>query len=243
MIREITKENWVEQTSDLLKIVEKSHFITAITGAGISLSCGLPLVQDKYHDMPVRDLFRRQVWADNPEKYFHLYRHILKTWRHAKPSEAHQWMARRGVWTITQNVDGLHRDAGSTHLLEIHGNLRELRCLDCEAIYGAKLLTEVSVPRCPKCHRVLRPGFTFEGEEIRHFSLAMDWCGRAEVLLVVGTELEMQPVKMLPEIARQRGDCLLIVVNYESNLVIPKLLRMRRNGVYEAKEFDKDAEN
>lgn len=227
MIREITENNWRDQIDELGKSVKEATFLTAITGAGISLASGLPLIDDNCGEILVRDLFRRQSWYDEPETYFNAYREILQTWRIAKPNRAHEVLGQSDAWVITQNVDGLHRDAATQHLLEIHGNLRELRCECCETIYGTQFLEQVAIPRCPNCNEILRPGFTFEGEEIRHFSLATDWCGRADVLLIVGTDLAMKPIKQLPEIARKRTDCLLIVINYLSELVLPSLFEYR----------------
>ncbi|WP_081841075.1 SIR2 family NAD-dependent protein deacylase [Alicyclobacillus macrosporangiidus] len=203
--------------------LSQARFSVAVTGAGISRASGLPLLRERVEGVPLNEFFRAELWRTRPEVYYRLYRRLLSEWRHARPNGAHYALARRGVWVITQNIDGLHRDAGTQHLIELHGNLRELRCTSCGHVYGADLVWRFSVPRCPGCHHILHPGVSLEGEEIRHYSLAVDWVGRCEVLYVVGTSLQMDPVRRLPDLARRRG-ALVVWVNDEAERLLPRLL-------------------
>ncbi|WDM03097.1 iron dicitrate transport regulator FecR [Alicyclobacillus cycloheptanicus] len=189
----------------------------------MSKASGLPLVNETVAGIRLRDLFRPQLLNTDPKRFYEAYRVILNEWRSSAPNPAHIALAKRGAWVITQNIDGLHRDAGSEHVIELHGNLRELRCPSCDQIYGSQLAWEAAVPRCPACKDVLRPGITLEGEEVRHFSRALDWVGRAEVLLIVGTKLEMEPVRRLPAVAKRNG-ARFIEVNRDAERILPKIL-------------------
>jgi len=114
-------------------------------------------------------------------------------------------LAQAEIPIITQNIDGLHRAAGSTRVIELHGNLRELRCDACGGIFQSESAWREQLPKCPTCGELLRPGFVLEGEEVRHIARALDWVTEARGLLVVGTELQMTPVRELYEVARRRN--------------------------------------
>lgn len=220
---EVNLDSEAPLISRLQRIITASTLTVAVTGAGISRASGLPVLSSSIGGHPVAGLFDRTAWQSDPQLYFRLYRTALREWRKAVPNEAHHALAKRNVWVVTQNVDGLHRDAGSVQLLELHGNLRELRCEGCEAIYSTSLAWGAVVPRCPRCRQVLKPGVSFVGEEIRHFSQAVDWAGRANVLLALGTSLSMQPVAELPRICDRNGG-LVILCNDGAERIVPLLL-------------------
>jgi NAD-dependent deacetylase len=203
-------------------LVEKSKFLAAVTGAGISKASGLPLVSDRIQGVSLRDFFAETLFKTDPARYYEVFRSVFQSFRSAIPNRAHTRLAEAGVWVITQNVDGLHRDAGTRHLIEMHGNFRELRCVSCGRIYASSVVYEMEVPQCSMCERVLTPGIVLDGQEIRHFSLAVDWVGRAELLFIIGTKLEMDPVRQLPQMAINKG-IPVIRVNHDAELVLPRI--------------------
>ncbi|CAM3787724.1 Sir2 family NAD-dependent protein deacetylase [Alicyclobacillus pomorum] len=203
---------------------DQVQFMTAVTGAGISVASGLPLLEDEVQDVPLREFFAPELLHDCPHQYYKVYREALMTWRKATPNAAHFALAKVGVWIVTQNVDGLHWDAGSKHVIELHGNFRELLCRTCQQIYSSQLALRNEVPTCTGCHRPLEPGIVLEGQEIRHFSRAVDWVGRSQLLFVVGTMLQMDPVRRLPRIAKDNG-AHVVWVNEEAERVLPVLCR------------------
>ncbi|MCL6442829.1 MAG: iron dicitrate transport regulator FecR [Alicyclobacillus sp.] len=215
-----------ESSYQLLTVVRErlksARFLVAVTGAGISLASGLPLGDAQIGDQSVQRLFDRSFFDEETAAYFNLFRRVLLAWRSAQPNAAHCVLARHGVWVVTQNVDGLHRDAGTERLLELHGNLRELVCPGCTLRLPARFALTHDIPKCPTCSQRLEPGIAFVGDPIRHFSLASDWVGRAEVVLVIGTALEMEPVRQLPTEAEQRG-ALVLVVNHDAERWVPSL--------------------
>jgi NAD-dependent deacetylase len=108
---------------------------------------------------------------------------------------------------ITQNVDGLHQRAGSTGVIELHGNITRTKCFDEGMVIPEWTHTAESPPRCPHCNGYLRPDVVWFGEELPEGAIhtamrAVDTC---DVLLSVGTSSVVYPAAMLPEMALRRG--------------------------------------
>jgi NAD-dependent deacetylase len=202
--------------------IEGARRLVAITGAGLSVASGLPTINRKWRGIPLRDIFTQDMFLNDPEKFYQCYREMLLDWREAKPNDGHLALARAGVRIITQNLDGLHQEAGSHDVLEVHGNLRELLCLGCSALYPSHVAETNPLPKCPACDRLLQPNIVLVGEEVRHIAVATDWVGQADVLLVIGTKLEMAPICDLPEIAKKRG-IPVITCNKKAEQVLPEL--------------------
>jgi NAD-dependent deacetylase len=116
---------------------------------------------------------------------------------------------------ITQNIDGLHRKAGSRSVTEIHGSLREILCVSCGREYRAPHIPEGTPPRC-ECGGVLKPNTVLFGESLPVQALESAWreVGGSGVMLVIGTSAVVQPAASLPFIAKEHGAAL-IEVNIE----------------------------
>jgi NAD-dependent deacetylase len=226
----ITLDN-LSHVYEIRRRISSSRFITAVTGAGISKASGLPLVSEHVRGIPLKEFFQRDLFEKNPQKFYDVYRKVMQEWRTATPNAAHRAIARRDIWVVTQNIDGLHRDAGSQHVIELHGNLRELHCRGCRLIFGSELAFHEEVPTCPSCRRGLSPGITLEGEEIRHYSRAVDWVGRSQVVFIVGTKLDMHPVCLIPNVARQSGADL-VWINEASEIILPAILEPAPGSTY-----------
>jgi NAD-dependent deacetylase len=194
----------------------------AITGAGISVPSGLPTINRSWRSVPLREIFTAEMFAGDPERFYQCYREMLLEWREAAPNPAHLALARGGVRIITQNLDGLHSEAGSRDVLEVHGNLRELICLHCQELYPAHVAESNPLPHCLSCGHLLKPNIVLAGEAVRHIAAAADWIGQCDLLLVIGTKLEMAPVRGLPQIARDRG-VPVISCNRRAEEVLPML--------------------
>lgn len=219
----VTPGNLSQVRQGLREAFGSSKFLVAVTGAGISIASGLPLTKDAVNGVPLDEFFRLSFFKKSPQRFYEVYRETIHKWRKAVPNQAHRALTKRGVWVITQNIDGLHRDAGTEHLIELHGNLRELYCPSCSKILDNSLAFSDAVPRCPECKHILNPGISLEGQEVRHFSLAVDWAGRAEILLIIGTDLEMEPVRHLPRIAADNG-AEVVWINESAEKLVPELL-------------------
>jgi len=225
MIIELTSDNWYATTPEIIRRLKTAKFTVALTGAGISVASGLPLIGDVVKGVEVNRIFERGFFQKHPQEYYRVYRYILQSWRKAEPNPAHIALARHHVWIVTLNVDGLHLAAGSRHVIELHGSLRELRCVHCGLTVSSEMCTTSDIPVCGGCGSILWPGFTLVGEEIRHYNRAVDWVGRAEILFVVGTSLEVEPACWLPSIAGHKHDACIIYIRDHSELLLPRLFR------------------
>ena len=168
----------LEQIAEHLRDARRVLFIT---GAGISADSGLPTYRgvgglydsdETEEGMRIEDALSGQIFAVRPDITWKYLIQIEKTCRGAKPNAAHLAIAcleehLDRVMVFTQNVDGLHRQAGSREVIEIHGNLQELVCTACTHEEAAADLAEREIPPlCPVCGVVLRPKVVLFGEAL-----------------------------------------------------------------------------
>jgi NAD-dependent deacetylase len=203
----------------------------ALTGAGISTASGIPDFRSPsglWADLDPREVGHVDAFRRDPARVWAFYARRIAVVREARPNAAHLALAaleRAGAVrrVVTQNVDGLHRAAGSD-AIEVHGRLDVAECLRCGArVEGgevdARLRAGDGVPRCD-CGRPLKPGVVLFGEILpaaaidEAFALAED----ADLVLALGTSLEVHPVAGLPSAARARGGRLAIANRGETAL-------------------------
>jgi NAD-dependent deacetylase len=206
----------------LVELVEGRRPCVALTGAGISTESGIPDfrsaggIWERYDPTEVAhiDAFRR-----DPARVWEFYALRLDALASAEPNDGHRALAaleERG-WIralVTQNVDGLHQRAGSREVVEVHGSLREAECIHCGArVPIAAALEQLPLPPCPECGETLKPGVVMFGELLPAAAIerAQELAAEAELLLVVGSSLEVHPVAALPGETLGAGGALAIV--------------------------------
>ena len=214
-------ETALDQVAALLR---SSRSAIAFTGAGISVESGIPHFRgegglwtkfDPYKVAHI-DTFRR-----DPAQY---WTYSLEHRRaDAEPNPAHRALVDlepRGHLraVITQNTDGLHQKAGSGQVIELHGSSRSVICLDCEARFPRadidRLNREHCPPSCPSCGgQFLKPTVVLFGEALPEAALreAQVLAMAADVVLVVGSSLQVYPAAGIPRLARQHGAQLCII--------------------------------
>jgi NAD-dependent deacetylase len=156
------------------------------------------------------------VWRRDPERFWGFYGQRFATLEGKRPNRAHEVLAELGIPVITQNIDGLHAAAGSKDVIEVHGSIATASCLACQASYPLaetrRRLEADVVPRCD-CGEVLKPDVVLFGEMLDE--AAMDRANRlacgAELLICIGSSLEVWPVAELPEVTLGCGGKLAIV--------------------------------
>ena len=201
--------------------------VFALTGAGVSAESGVPTFRGGgdaavWKGMPFYEISSAgMVERDLPEvwAWFDYRLGVLKDLR---PNPAHatlaRWQDRFDHLTLaTQNVDGLHRAAGSRDVLELHGNVWTARCATCDARADVRALGQKErPPACPDCGSPMRPDVVLFGEMLPAgvFQRAAAAASRAEVCFVVGTSAIVYPAAGLPEVARRAG-AFLVEVNPE----------------------------
>ncbi len=197
----------------------------ALTGAGISTESGLPDFRSAgglWANVDPARVASLSAFQQDPAVFYEFYRTRLSRLAGAVPNAGHRALARleaMGVLRliVTQNVDGLHQQAGSRDVVEVHGNLRECRCAGCGAVRPIGEMTSRleagTDPRCGTCDGLLRPNVVLFEEllPITAYERAEAACRDCDVLLVVGSSLEVYPVAGLPELAVHSGARLVIV--------------------------------
>ncbi len=213
----------VERAAALLR---GGRLNVALTGAGVSTESGLPDFRSKDGLWARTDPSRvasASAFQRDPAAFYQFYQTRLAALAGAAPNAAHRALARLEALgtlhlVVTQNVDGLHQQAGSREVVEVHGNLREARCAGCGALFPiaemAGPLRAGAVPRCGQCGGLLRPNVVLFEELLpaAAYEHAETACRECDVLLVVGSSLEVHPVAGLPALA-VRGGARLAVVN------------------------------
>lgn len=209
----------VGRLADLLMV---ASYAIAFTGAGVSTESGLPDFRSDTGLWKGRNPMKMaSIWAlsSNPREFYEFYRMRIDGLRQARPNKGHEALARMeqmGVIrsVITQNVDGLHQEAGSGRVIELHGNLRRCVCMSCHREHPIEVISEGDIPsRCRVCGGLLKPGVVLFGEELPRDALdqAFMEARRCEVFLVVGSSLEVSPANLIPLAAKDAGAALAIL--------------------------------
>jgi NAD-dependent deacetylase len=195
----------------------------ALTGAGISAESGIPTFRskgglwEKYDPAVYASI---EVFRQDPSKYWSIRGEFIRNYDAYQPNPGHLALAeleRMGLLrhVITQNIDGLHRKAGSHNVIELHGSLREIFCVDCRKEYRAPHIPEGMPPRC-ECGGVLKPNTVLFGESLPPDALETAW-GESQacrVMLVIGTSAVVHPAASLPHVAKQHG-AVVVEINLE----------------------------
>jgi len=208
---------------EVAELLVKQGPCVALTGAGISAESGIPTFRskgglwDKYDPMVYASA---EVFRQDPSKYWIIRGEFIRNYGSYQPNPGHFALAdleKMGILghVITQNIDGLHKKAGSHMVSEIHGSLREIYCLSCGKEYLAPHVPEGDPPYC-ECGGVLKPNTVLFGEQLPRETLeaAYQESSTSKIMLVIGTSAMVQPAASLPSLAKQNG-AVVIEVNPE----------------------------
>jgi NAD-dependent deacetylase len=211
----------------LAELIDASETVVALTGAGISVPSGIPDFRspgvglwEKVNPMEVAhiDAFHR-----DPERFWRFYGDRFQKLEDKLPNGAHSALAQleaagRLQAVITQNIDRLHARAGTRELVEVHGTIDHSSCLHCGGRFGidevrSRLAADpAGVPRCD-CGQPLKPDVVLFGELLNEDALgrAQGWAAAADLLICIGSSLEVYPVAQLPAVTRSTGGKLALV--------------------------------
>lgn len=209
----------------LYKLLKESDRIVFFGGAGVSTESGIPdfrsatgLYSQKLsqHVSP-EEIVSHTFFEKCPEEFFDFYRKRL-VYMEAKPNDCHKALVdleRMGKLEaiVTQNIDGLHQAAGSSHVFELHGSIRRSHCLGCHALYDEHFLEESEdIPYCTKCGGIVKPDVVLYEESLDADVLdaAVRAIAEADMLIVGGTSLVVYPAAGLLRYFRGRH---LVLIN------------------------------
>jgi NAD-dependent deacetylase len=210
----------------LVELLRESESAVALTGAGVSVPSGIPDFRTpetglwaKVDPMEVAHI---DVFERDPERFWSYYRPRFQSLGDKRPNEAHEALAeleRRGLLegVITQNIDRLHRAAGSENVVEVHGSIETSHCMRCAASYGleevSSLFDEDGVAICSGCGGPVKPDVVLFGELLPQgaMAIAAQLAEQAELMLCVGSSLAVHPAAGLPRLTLEHGGRIAIV--------------------------------
>jgi NAD-dependent deacetylase len=214
--------NTIELCADILA---SASSVICLTGAGISVDSGIPPFRGHgsiWEKIDPIEFAHIRSFMKNPERVWQGFLVGMKDLLDkARPNDGHTGLVeleRAGCLNtiITQNIDGLHQEAGSSDVIEFHGTFAWQRCMDCNRrIPSREMDLSTLPPRC-SCGGILRPDCVFFGEAIPEDSLfrSQYLAETCDVMLVVGTSAVVQPAAMIPIIAKKKG-AVIIEINPE----------------------------
>lgn len=206
--------------------IKDSNYAVAFTGAGISAECGIPTYRGtdglwkKYDPHLYANI---SYFLQDPSYYWNFFREVrYPLLKKAKPSKGHLALAELESLgalktVITQNIDGLHQEAGSSSVFELHGTTRIIFCMTCSHEYSMDeafaLLKVKCPPLCIECQGNLRPAVVFFGEALDSQVLraAFREAEKCDFLLAVGSSLVVHPAAEIPLLVKQKHVPLAII--------------------------------
>ena len=236
-----------DEAARLAELIRASRSVVALTGAGISVPSGIPDFRSPgtglWENVDPMEVAHIDVFRRDPERFWHFYGMRFQSLEDKRPNPAHSALAEleeAGLLhaVITQNIDRLHARAGSRELVEVHGSIASSSCLVCDVRYE---LGDVrarhegdaqGVPRCD-CGAALKPDVVLFGELLpaaeieRAERLALG----ADLMLCIGSSLEVFPVAQLPELTLSSGGKLAIVTKGPTPFDRQAAVRMRGDVV------------
>jgi NAD-dependent deacetylase len=224
-----------EQLAGLLR---DSKCTVVLTGAGISVPSGIPDFRTPgkglWEKVDPFEVATIDAFRSDPERFWAFYRPRLHSLDDIEPNDAHKALAEleaRGLVeaVVTQNIDRLHRKAGSQRLIEVHGSIDSASCLECGKTWSLEqvegLFDDRGVAVCP-CGGPVKPDVVLFGELLPKEAIdeARELAERADLMLCVGSSLEVYPVAGLPALTLERGGKVAVVTKgptpYDSDAAV-----------------------
>jgi len=218
---------------ELVRFLRKAERVAVLTGAGVSQESGLRTFRDAqaglWSQYKPSDLASPEAFARDPKLVWDWYAWRREAIKGVRPNPGHYALADMAhripdFILITQNVDGLHRMAGSPRVIELHGNLQRVKCSSCGQQAEAWDDAEGNVPRCEACGGLLRPDVVWFGESLPRAELeaAVGAARACHVFFSIGTSGVVQPAASLAFAARNKG-AVVVEINAEPTPLTTKV--------------------
>jgi len=218
-----------EKIKKAAELTSRAKYVVALTGAGMSTESGIPDFRSPgglWSKFDPEEFGSISSFMRDPTKFYQIADEFRSVFS-AQPNEGHRALAKLEQMgklksVITQNIDGLHQAAGSKNVIELHGNLREAKCMKCRKVYPIENLIEKAFqkneipPKCDECGGILKPNVVMFGEQLPPAALdsAFNQARECDLLIVAGSSLVVSPANLLPDEALAHG-AKLIIVNAE----------------------------
>lgn len=206
----------------IANLMAGSNMTVVLTGAGISTESGIPDFRSPgtglWEKVDPMEALSADVLYNNPKKFYETGFNIIKSMQGAKPNEAHMVLAameKQGIidCIVTQNIDNLHHEAGSKNVMEVHGSIGTGHCIKCGKTYKLIEMEDKvdngQVPPLCICGGVIRTDVVLFGDSLPDcFNTALEKSARCDLMVVVGSSLQVGPVNYLPSLAKK-----LVIIN------------------------------
>jgi NAD-dependent protein deacetylase/lipoamidase len=215
----------------LAELVRELGCTVALTGAGVSVPSGIPDFRTPetglWANVDPIAVAHIDVFERDPQRFWSYYRPRFHSLGDKRPNGAHEALAElegRGLLAgvITQNIDRLHRAAGSRNVVEVHGSIETSTCRGCGASYGLDevddLFDDEGVATCASCAGAVKPDVVLFGEMLPEEAMrrAQGLAAEADLMLCIGSSLVVHPVAALPQVTMAAGGRLAIVTQGET---------------------------
>jgi NAD-dependent deacetylase len=213
--------------SQLIEALQTAEQVAVLTGAGVSAESGVPTFREAQTGLWAKyrpeELATPQAFRADPQKVWAWYQWRRELIAGVEPNPGHEALAameeklrsRGATFTlITQNVDGLHQQAGSENVIKLHGDITRTKCSQCNAAVERWEEPETPPPHCPHCDGLLRPDVVWFGENLPPGALeaALEAARESDVFFSIGTSAAVQPAASLPILALEAG-ALVVEIN------------------------------
>jgi NAD-dependent deacetylase len=224
-------ESYSQRIEQTIKLLKESKQATAFTGAGISTESGISDfrspggVWDRYRIVTFQEFLssheaRVEYWKMKKELFYEM--------KDANPNKAHTAIAKlermgKLICLITQNIDGLHQDAGSSNVIELHGTNRKAICVKCGKLWPIEEIQTILEtgnldPRCDICNGFIKPATISFGQSMpeKEMLKAYECASRCDLLLMIGSSLQVEPAASIPREAHRAGAKLIFINHTET---------------------------
>jgi len=202
-------------TQNLITKLKAADSVVFFTGAGISAESGVPTFRGNdglWKKFRPEELANFDAFVKNPVLVWEWYKYRKKLISNIKPNPGHYAIAEmekhyKSFAVVTQNIDNLHRRAGSKNVFELHGNIERNYCIDCRKWYSnEEIMSSKDVPKC-SCGGLIRPDVVWFGELLPEdqWNNSVKFAEKADVFFAVGTSAVVYPAASLPLIAKRAG--------------------------------------
>ena len=235
----------------LVEALRQARHVTVLTGAGISAESGLATFRDAqaglWAQFRPQDLATVEAFQRDPRLVWEWYAWRREKAAQAEPNAGHLALAEMQrrlprFDLITQNVDSLHQRAGSTNVIELHGNISRVKCFDENSVVEIWQEGDDVPPRCPRCGGMLRPDIVWFGEQLPEeaFERAVEAAARCDLFFSIGTSGLVEPAASLARVASKLGASVAVInldedvlageksyhINGPAGVVLPQLVKL-----------------
>lgn len=208
--------------------INKSKNLVFLTGAGISKESSIPTFRDPdglWRKYDPAKLASFSAFISDPQLVWEFFHDRQKSIMTKEPNKSHIAISEietiKNSWVLTQNIDGLHIKAGTKNLVELHGNIFNVKCIKCNFKDEFNIECEIP-PLCNNCGSILKPDVVLFEESLssKNWDKAIDVTSSCDAMIIVGTSLEVGPVNSLPNLV-YKNNGFIVEINPQNTWFTP----------------------